>query len=1000
VIRLAIERPVSTIVAAVTLAALGLFALLQLPVSLLPSMERPSLVVTVTRDGASREELLREVTEPLEQRLAATRGARSIRSETEDGRARVTIESAWQTDIDRLRIDVARRMDGAIGIPVDETSVAIVGDPLPIIEVAVAGGESSSARSNWAREILVPELARAHGAGRVEILGTSRRHMVVRPDHAALAARGLTADAVRQRLSEIGEPLSAGQIREGAVTRPVLIRETIDDIDALNAVLVPSPGGGTPLRDLVSVSIEEVSDGTMVRLDGRSATLVRVYRAPGENAVLLGRDVLERVATIRSSGIDLDLVIARDRTVEIVKALSDLGLAALTGVLLATLLLRFMTGNWRPTLALAVVIPTSILIAFGAFRAAGISLDIVSLAGLALAAGMIVDNSIVVLESIETMRSKRIGEPELAGTRAVAVAVTVSTLTTMLVFVPLVYLQGVARAFFGAQAFAIVAAIGASLLLSFTLTPVLAGRGRFVSGGRSPGRGRYLELLDRLLARPGVFVASALLFMLGAAALAVALPRELVPESVSREVVVDFELAPGTVLEEASAIIDDLEEAIRSALPESARLTTAVVYGLAEDGTAPVKASEAGTRGRVNLLFPSGQASAEAIGALRDGIADLAGMRASVVFARSAFLEGLGSSTGGAEVAILADGEESLVAAEKAIRSAIEAAGYAVLDKERALERTIYLDWDRTVLSRLDSGRSSLERQVEAALTPGAAGATRLPGVESAIRFDGDPSLELESLPVVVTTKSGAAGETRTETVPLGALARFSSAARGSRIERLDGRIVRRLTVPASLGDVSGIRDAVSSAALTGTQEVRPMGEMLEMGESFRQLRLLLLLSIVLVYLAVAAFYESFVRPLIVMLAVPAAAAGAFVLLAVGGQTLNVMSVIGIVLLGGIVVNQSILVVDRAAAAQAEGASAETAVRIAAEERYRPIVMTALTTMIGMVPLMLLGGDGEEIRRALATAVVGGLVTATITALLFVPLAYVAVERLRRRVDR
>lgn len=999
-IRLAIERPVSTIVACLTITALGALALGQLPMALLPSLERPSLVVSVTREGASREELLRGVTEPLERRLAATRGVRSLRSETEDGRARLVVESAWQTDIDRLRIDVARRMDGALEIPVDETSVTIVGDPHSIVDVAVAGGESSSARSAWAREILVPELARARGAGRIEILGTTQRHVVVRPDYAALAARGLTVVDVRQRLSQLGEPMPAGTMREGANTRPVLIRETVDDLAALREIVVPSSGGAVPSGEIASVSIEEIPDDTIVRLDGRGATLVRVYRAPGENAVILGRDVLRRLAGVRDSGVAFDLVVVRDRTIEIVSALRDLGVAALGGVLLATLLLRFMTGNWRPTLALVVVIPTSILIAFGAFRVAGISIDVVSLAGLALAAGMIVDNSIVVLESIETVRARGALDPELSGTRAVAVAVAASTLTTVLVFVPLFYLHGVARAFFGAQAFAIVASIVASLLLSLTLTPVLARRSGAASKPRSPGRDACLALLDRLARSPVPYVAGAVAFVAGSIVLAVMLPRELVPESPSREIVVDFEISPSTPVERAEEMLVDFEEELGRALQGAPSPTTAIVYGLTEDGRAPAAKREAGTRGLASLLFEESSSAAGALDRLTASFTPPAGMRASVSFARSAFVEGLGTSAGGAEIVLLADDEEGLDAAESSVRDALAKEGFMVRADDPPPKQSVFIEWDSVVLARLSTGSDTLEEQVAAALTPVESGATGLSGIEPAIVLDGGRNPDLAGLPLVVSLPGRGEEEERATVVPLSALASVRPGPRGEKVERLDGRLSRRVTVPTSIGGAARVREVVEGVGLTGTQEARPVGEMLELSESFRQLRMLLLLSLVLVYLAVAAFYESFVKPLIVMLAVPAAAAGAFVLLGLTGQSMNVMSLIGIVLLGGIVVNQTILIVDRAGRALLEGATTEEAVRQAVEDRYRPILMTTVTTMVGMLPLILIAGEGVELRRALATSVIGGLATSTVATLLFTPIALLAVEKLRRRPGR
>src|SRR6185436_10911433 len=355
--------------------------------------------------------------------------------------------------------------------------------------------------------LLVPELARIEGAGRVEPVGLAPRHAVVRPRAAALAARGLTPADLVARLETVGLAVPAGRARSGAAVRPLLVREEVTSLAALGALRVPGPRGESVLGDLADLSLEEVRDGSLFRIDGQEGVLVRVFRAPEANAVALAAKVRERVGALGGrAGSGLRVRIVDDRSREVVKWLSDLGLGAFLGLLLGTLAIRAFLGRWRPTLALAVVVPASILATFTAFQLAGSALDVVSLAGLALAAGMLVDSSIVVLEAIETARDRGEPEPVIAGTRQIALPVVAGFLTTAVVFLPLLYLQGLARAFFGVQAFAIVASLAAALLFSLTVTPVLSGNTADAGEGRSPGRRAYLRLLDAALARPALAV--------------------------------------------------------------------------------------------------------------------------------------------------------------------------------------------------------------------------------------------------------------------------------------------------------------------------------------------------------------------------------------------------------------------------------------------------------------------------------------------------------------
>jgi HAE1 family hydrophobic/amphiphilic exporter-1 len=943
-----LRRPVSVLVATAALCALGLFSLAKLPISLLPSIERPKLVVIAKAEASSREEMLHGVTRPIERRLSSVPGITSIESETADGESRIELGSAWQADPDRLRIDVARRIEGAAEVAVDELLIEVAGtDVSPVIEVAVTG-TSGAARTRIAERVVLPELARLEGAGKIEVIGATPLRVLVQPRAAALVARNLTALDVEERLRAVGTAIAAGRVREGASVRPIVITQPVRGVDDLKALLVRD----VPLGEIADVTLREVPDDTRylqrarVR-DSADAVLLRIHRAPNANAVALARAVRARVKEL-----NVGAVVVNDRSEEVTRALAELAFAALAGVLLGTFVLRFMLGAWRPTLALGVVVPAALLASFSAFSFAGIQLDVISLAGLALATGLLVDNSIVVLESIESARAAGKADAVAAGTKQIIVAVVASSITLMIVFAPLLYLRGLARALFGEQAVAVVASVAASLILSLTLTPVLAQRDATSTRPRSPGLASYLRLLERTSARPWRAYAMAILGIAIACALSALLPRELFARGGDRALVIDARLPP------------DLDVDAARGLGEELWRTTPNARAMIQDGSRVV-------------LECGGNASAFPFA--RDSKAEappphstlVPGVRAVEHTKPSAFIESLSGDANRLELVASAATEAEADTLAMRVTNAMQRAHFTRVDEEPA-RAAMLLRW------RAGFQPGLMEREVRAALATTDLGQVDISRAESAIRLLPVAPNDLRVVPV----RNGE------RVVPLAALAAARIARRTPVAIRDQGRPSHRLTFEGS-GEIPAL-------ATSGTERIRVTGHARELADAFAQLKLAGALAVILLYLTVAAFYESLRLPLLIMAALPFAAAGALIALLVTGQSLNVMSLIGLVFLGGVVVNHTVVLLDRAEQLRRTGLERVSAMRAAAADRYRPVIMTTVTAILGMLPLAILGGPGVELRRAVAIAVAGGLVTATIGTLLIIPLLYVARASARR----
>ncbi len=1029
-----LDRPVSVSIATLTLVILGLFSLLRLPVSLLPTLERPRLVVTVLDADQSRDELVRHVAQPLERRLLSLPGVLEVRTTVDDGECTLRLETEWQTDVDRLRIDAERRLSEISDAGVDELLVRVeAGDRAPILQIAVVAGESSSARTIFAEKVLIPELGRLAGAGQLRRLGGASLRPVVRPHAAALAARGLTANDLVERLGEVGRTRPAGRLRDGGRVRPLVVREPVTSVAELAARRLGGDAAGdepgAALGELASIAMEEVPDASLFRLDGEPAVLVEVYRAPGANAVLLARaarrlvsELAER-SDIGTNAGQLRLETLRDASLEVIDALVQLAGAAFLGLLLGTLVLRWMLGSWRPTLALAVVVPASIVSAFGGFYLWGVSVDVVSLAGLALAAGMLVDNSIVVLEAIALARARQTSSnetthpesPELEGTRQIGLALVVSFLTTAVVFLPLFYLQGLARAFFGVQAFAIVTSLAVSLALSLSLTPVLANRmGRGTDAAamsrEGPGRRAYLAALDRALDHPTWVTIATLILVVAGAAVVPSLPRELMPAGLSRDLAVNFRLPPGLSQEESVHRIDTLDRALveRLETPPERRFT---LLRRAD----PLRRETVGEvdRGEIELRFADPATLPLARSELARRVDLQPGLEGELTTRRSAVTSALENTSRSLEIelsAITPARAEQLAVRVTAVLNRggphgpavrVRRSGHDQMGSDRP-HPALVLGWDRWRLAQLGVESDHLETQVRAALGGFYAGRADIEGAEPEILVastrPSDPGLipirptAARSLGAPSTVDAGQGSRV----VPLQALATLEPKLQPPPFERLDGRPTVRLSVEAgAVGTASAARveAMLAEVPLAVDERIRLGGQANELRRSFDQLRLALGLALVLVFLTIAAMYESLAMPLVVMTTVPVAAAGGLGLLWITGQSLNVMSFLGLILLAGIVVNNAIVLVHRIEQRIAAGRPSRDAISDAARERYRPILMTTLTTLLGMLPLALLGGQGAEMRAALAIAVCGGLVTSFYAALLVVPVLHRALVR-------
>jgi len=993
------EHSAALFVVVTVACAFGAASLFQLPSALYPEVSFPRVVVALGLPGASAATLQRSATRTVEEGLTTVLGVRRVRSRTLRSAAEVSIWFDPDADMDRaLQLVNAKLSEVRGDLPRELTLVAerLTPSSFPVMSLAVTGAAPPTALRDAALYQVRPRLAGLPGVGRVTVVGGDVREVEVIVNAARLEAAGLDLSRLQTAITDALPLEAVGRVDAHYQQQLVVVTGAVADLSQLSRTVV----GGTAESPVRLSDVARIEEGHEDRLsltyaDGRLAALVNVGRRPGADALALAEEVrgaLERLQGQLPPGVEVK--VTYDQTGLIGKAVGHVRDAVLLGGVLTLLVVAFFLRSWRGTLAAAAALPATLLMTFGVMRLTGGSMNLMSLGGLAVAIGLLVDDAVVVVEAVYRRVSS--GMESWAATRLaleeIAWPVTNSTLTTVVVFAPLGLLSGVAGQFFAALAFTLCVAVLLSLAVALGVTPLLCGR--LLRPGKpvpTRGPGVYGAVLDRALARPWVTLTGAALAAALWVVTAAGVGTGFLPELDEGAFVVDYFAPTGTSLAEADRL-GGLIEALVAKQPEV--VATSRRLG-AELG--PPTATES-SRGDITVtLSPERERETEeVVSAARDAVASaVPGARVEFVELLNDMLSDLEGNPEPVEVKLL--GPELAALRETAPR---------VADVLRGLDG----------LADLYNGVSACAPEVRVEVDPAAAG-----------------RLGLTARQVMEQTRTALLGEVVAQ-VPrahhlLGVRLRLEDR------ERLDPQILSRLRIrppqgaPVPLAAVARLTrqcppsELISDnlrpmVAITGRLEGRDLGAVtseverrlkgfalppgveLVMGgqrqsqrESFGSLALVLTLAALGVFTVLTFHFRSLVLPLIILGTVPVAIAAGAAVLRVTGVPLNVSSFMGCILLVGLVVKNGILLLDHAEDVRRGGGTATEAVKEAASVRLRPILMTTLATLLGLLPLALGLGTGAELQRPLAITVMGGLFLSTVAVLLALPAAYVVVRR-------
>jgi HAE1 family hydrophobic/amphiphilic exporter-1 len=1023
--RFAIERPVMMAMISAIIVLLGAISLTRLPVDLLPDIQQPTVNVRMNYTGVGPLEMEELVTRPLEQALSAVAGLEMITSESREGSTQVRLSFAWGTDLGEAMDDIRTRLDRIRNrLPEDADPPTLYKfDPsqLPILRVAVEGNYDRVMLREMAENILSPRFERVVGVAAATADGGLRRQIRVELSKEKITALDLSVDRVVNILRTENQNIPIGEVYQG--DRTLLLRsqgqfENLDDIR--NLVVMTRQDVPVYVRDIAEVrdSTEDVRN--FLRINGRPGVRLQITKQSGTNTVQVARAARAEMERVNREVPGVRLTAIEDQAKFIENSISAVQEHVMLGSILVVLIIFLFLRSLRSTLIVCTAIPISVIGTFALLYFAGFTLNTMTFGGLALGVGMIVDAAIVVLENsyrhMEEHGKDRM-TAAIDGSEEVWSAILASILTHIAVFVPLLFLTGVSSIMFRQLSVVVCFSLLMSLFVAVTLVPVLCSkllklpppleqRKGFASrlytmtermlNGMDDG---YRRFLHKALAHRGLVVGAAAASVVLAAVIFPTLPTEFSSQTDEGQVTVNAELAPGTRIELTDAVLTRLEAAILQFVPEATSLVTSGGGGGNNwQGTGQTH------RGQIQIMLtPKDERNRTSDQIAMDLRRKLSGLPGVAIRANASggnnqlnrFLAG-GGQQGGGRLALEIRGDDLDVArrlsmAAKDLMDTVPGIADARVGRDEGRpELAIRVDRPKAALFGLTVTGVAETIRTNVAGTQAAMfreHGNEYPIVVRLREADREQVSDVED--ILVSTAQG-------QVLPAKNLMSLQNETGPTQIDRKNQeRIVQVTAEPEStLSEaVAAVQARLPQLAVPQEFQLGFGAEVEEQAKAFSQLRLVLILALVLVYAVMASQYESLRDPFIIMFSVPTAAIGVVLSLWLTGTAFNMQAYIGIIMLAGIVVSNGILLVDYTnILRRRDKVPLREAVELAGRTRLRPILMTSIATVLGLVPMSLGIGEGSEMQVPLARVVIGGLITSLLITLVLVPTVYTLFE--------
>ncbi len=1016
---LSVRRPVTILMMVLIILTLGVVAYSKLQVDLYPEIEVPVAIVSTGYDGVGPQEIETLISKPLEQSLSTVSNIKAISSVSMEGSSIVIVEFDFGVDMDFASLEIREKVDQVKRfLPEDaETPLVIRIDPnaFPIMLLSFTNGEDLTELQTLIEDKIQNRIERIEGVASVNISGGYEDEIKIKVSQNKLSGYGLTLDTIGSTIRSENLNLPGGEVYKG--DREVLVRttgefESLDEIKDLPIVL-PS-GGVIYLGDIANVSMDKKDITSINRMNGKASITMSILKESNANTVLVAEKVKDELEKIEKDFPEITIKSILDQSKFINGSISNTTRSAVFGGILAIVILYLFLRNIRSTFIIATAIPVSIIATFSILFFAGITINLMTLGGLALGVGMLVDNAIVVLENIYRFREEGYSRIESAklGAQEVGMAVLASTLTTIAVFLPIVFTEGLASTLFKELALTVTFSLVASLLMSLTLVPMLASKILKVEKKHKKRRfGLFTKIFDifeyfferieriykkllkgAIVRRKTTIIIAFLIFVVSIASIPF-VGTEFFPAMDEGTVSISIELPTGSSLDDTNEIATKIEKLIMD-IPEIDMINVAVG---GEGGFSLVNSSSA-NEASINVVLvdlDERERSSNEVGEeIRKLIADISGAKIEV----SATSGGMGGPGGGSPISIEIKGDDLEVLKQISedfvnIVSSVEGTREVKSSYEEG-KPEVRIVLDRKIASRFGLTAGQVANSVRTAISGSIVTQYKYQGTEIDVKIMGDDKIKenlynLENL--MIPTPFG-------NNVPLSQIADLKMTKGPVTIDRNDQ--VRTVTITSAiagrdLGSISReINEKINGYEMPNGYDYDFGGEREDMINSFRDLALALVLAILLVYMILASQFESLLHPFLIMFTVPLAIAGGSLGLFITGRTLSVPSIIGSIMLAGIVVNNAIVLVDYINILRGKGMDRDEAILKAGPTRLRPILMTTLTTVLGLLPLSLGIGEGAEAQAPMATVVIFGLILSTLLTLVFIPVMYIVFDNI------
>jgi len=1012
---------------------LGIISLSRLPVDLMPEFEQPTLNVRTSYAGVGPLEIEELITRPMEQAVSAVPGITRVESSSSEGNSQIRLNFEWGSDLSEAADEVRTRVDRMRNrLPEDADPPTIFkfdSNQLPVLQIGIEGDYDPVTLREVAQNEIAPRFERVDGVAAVTVNGGVRREIHVDLSKEKITALNLSVSQVVNALRSENQNTPLGEIYQGDST--FLVRsqgqfQSIEDIK--NMVVMTRQAVPVYLRDIAEVSDTTEQRRSFMRINGKPGIQLQVQKQSGKNTVAVARAVRVEVDRVNKEVPGVRMIVTQDNSVFIQRAIDNVQEHALVGGILVVLIIFAFLRDVRSTLIVCTSIPVSVIGTFALLYFGGFTLNTMTFGGLALGIGMIVDAAIVVLEN--THRHLHMGKDKMTaaieGSEEVWSAILASTLTHIAVFIPLLFLSGTASIMFTQLSVVVMFSLAMSLFVAVTIVPVLCSRWLKTPDEEAKDTGimasfyrlseRFLETMDEqyrraihvaLNHRPTV-IATAAVLVIAAAIIYPMITVELMPQTDEGEVNINAELSVGTRVERTEEALLRLEDMVRERVPEAMTIiTNGGGGGNNWNGGGGGGGGGSTHRGQIRvMLVPRGQRTRtnEQIAiALRRELQGLPGVavRANPAGGNNQimrFLSGGGNNNQGGSSRLqveirghdLDDARRVAQDVRKVMEDTPGVADVQVGREEGRPEIAVRVDRPKAAMLGMSVGSVATTIQTNVAGTAAAQFRERGNEYPVVVRLREADRQEISDVgDVLLSTPTG-------QVVPAKNVLAVNREAGPVQIDRKNMERMTRVNaeteIPISEA-VKAVQDRITQVRVPPDFAVGFGSEIEEQARSFQQLQMVLILAVLLVYAVMASQYESLRDPFIIMFSVPVAGIGVVLSLLLTGTSFSMQAYIGIIMLAGIVVSNAILLVDYInTLRRRDGLPIREAVELGGRTRLRPILMTSIATMLGLVPMAIGIGEGGELQAPLARVVIGGLLTSTLVTLVLVPAVYTLFE--------